>query len=222
MEEDISYHTERLDHLGIVAGICHEVDLIGQIDRLVPRSGRQVSVGEAVQAMVLNSLGFVGRALYLTPEFFANKPVEVLIRPGIKAEMLNDDSLGRALDSLWEVGVTRVFAQVAVHALREFGLLSRFVHVDTTSFHLHGEYKSSSERPGVISIAHGYSRDHRPDLKQVVVGLLTTYRAALPVWIQALDGNASDARSVPEMVQAYLKQMREGEGPAYVVADSAL
>ena len=220
--DSVSYRTERLDHLGIVAGICHEIDLIGQIDRLVPMPRRQVSVGEAVQAMVLNALGFVGRPLYLTPEFFANKPVEVLIRPGITADMLNDDSLGRALDALWEAGLTQVFAQVAGHALTHFGLWSRFVHVDTSSFHVHGAYEASSAKPGVIRITHGYSRDHRPDLKQVVVGLLTTYRAALPLWIQALDGNASDTQSVPALVQAYIAQLREGETPPYIVADSAL
>ncbi len=220
--DSVSYRTERLDHLGIVAGICHEIDLIGQIDRLVPMPRRQVSVGEAVQAMVLNALGFVGRPLYLTPEFFANKPVEVLIRPGITADMLNDDSLGRALDALWEAGLTQVFAQVASHALSHFGLLSRFVHVDTSSFHVHGAYEASAEKPGVIRITHGYSRAHRPDLKQVVVGLLTTYRAALPLWIQTLDGNASDTQSVPALVQAYIGQLGEGEPPPYIVADSAL
>ncbi len=41
---------------------------------------RKVSVGEAVSAMVLNALGFVSRPLYLTPEFFANKPVDLLSR----------------------------------------------------------------------------------------------------------------------------------------------
>jgi len=66
---EITYATQRLDHLGIVAGICREIDLAGQIDRRVGPTDRQVSVGEAVQAMVLNALGFVGRPLYLTPEF---------------------------------------------------------------------------------------------------------------------------------------------------------
>ncbi len=52
--------TQRLDHLGILAGICREIDLGGQIDRMIGLTDRQVSVGEAVQAMVLNVLGFVG------------------------------------------------------------------------------------------------------------------------------------------------------------------
>jgi len=103
---EITYATQRLDHLGIVAGICQEVDLVGQIDRMVGPTNRQVSVGEAMQAMVLNALGFASRPLYLTPEFFANKPLDRLLRPGLTAEMLNDDSLGRALDLLYETGLT--------------------------------------------------------------------------------------------------------------------
>ncbi len=45
------YTTQRLDHLGIVAGICQEIGLAEQIDRIVGPTERQVSVGEAVQAM---------------------------------------------------------------------------------------------------------------------------------------------------------------------------
>lgn len=200
---EVTYHTERLDHLGIVAGICDEIGLVELIDRLVPAPRRQVSIGQAVKAMVINALGFVSRPLYLTPEFFAQKPVELLIGPGITAEMLNDDSLGRALDALFEAGLTEVFAQLASHALRQYGIEHRFFHVDTSSFHVHGSCERDEE-PVVIHIVRGYSRDHRPDLKQAVVGLLTTYRSAIPVWIQALDGNSADTRSVPELIKACL------------------
>ena len=79
---ETTYVTQRLDHLGIVAGICQEIELAGQIDRMIGPTDRQVSVGEAVQAMVLNALGFVSRPLYLTPEFFTNKPLDRLLRSG--------------------------------------------------------------------------------------------------------------------------------------------
>jgi transposase len=217
---ETTYATQRLDHLGIVAGICREIDLAGQIDRTIGPTDRQVSVGEAVQAMVLNALVFVIRPLYLTPEFFANKPLDRLLRPGLTAEMLNDDRLGRALDILYEAGPTEIFAQVASHALRLLGIRHRFVHLDTTSLRVEGEYEGPEE-PGVVPITHGYSRDERPDLKQVVVALWTGYRSALPLWIQALDGNASDTRTFPQGVEAYMAQLQEGEMP-YLVADSAL
>jgi transposase len=134
-----TFSTQRLDHLGIVAGVCRHIHLMEQIDTHVGPSERKVTVGEAVQAMVLNALGFASRALYLTPAFFSNKPVDLLIREGLKAEDLNDDSLGRALDRLYEAGVTEVFARVACHALQVYGLQHRFVHLDSTSMSLQGE-----------------------------------------------------------------------------------
>jgi DNA-binding transcriptional LysR family regulator len=79
VEDGQGYTSERLDHLGIVAGICRRIGLIEQIDEIVGRTERKVSVGQAVQAMVLNGLGFVSRPLYLTPEFLRGKPVEVLL-----------------------------------------------------------------------------------------------------------------------------------------------
>jgi transposase len=215
-----TYATERLDHLGIVAGVCHEIGLIEQIDAYVGPTKRKVSVGEAVQAMVINALGFVGRPLYLTPEFFSNKPVDLLIRPGLAAEDLNDDSLGRALDALYAQGVTEVFGAVAAHALEVYGIAHRFYHLDSTTLSLHGEYQGDHE-PEAITITHGYSRDHRPDLKQAVLSLICSYRSRLPVWLEALSGNEADRTSFPKTIQAYVDQLDAGETP-YFIADSAL
>ena len=53
--------TQRLDHLGIVAGVCHEIDLAERIDSKVDKETDMLTVGQAVMAMVLNALGFVGR-----------------------------------------------------------------------------------------------------------------------------------------------------------------
>lgn len=64
--------------------------------------------------MILNSLGFVNQRLYLVSKFFEDKPVDRLISAGIEAEHLNDDSLGRALDSLYEHSVTSLFVLATV------------------------------------------------------------------------------------------------------------
>ena len=216
-----TYSTQSLDHLGIVAGVCQQISLIEQIDAYVGVTERKVSVGEAVQGMILNALGFVGRALYLTPEFFANKPVDLLIREGLTAEDFNDDSLGRALDKLYEAGITEVFAHVASHALNVFEIEHDFVHLDNSSFSLEGNYATPSEDPRAVRIAHGYSRDHRPDLKQLVVSLICSYQSSIPIWLQALDGNRVDKESFPRIIQAYISQMQASELP-YFIADSAL
>jgi transposase len=218
--------TQRLDHLGIVAGICHEIELVEQIDQRVEKSKGKVSVGQAVQAMVINALGFVGRPLYLTPEFFANKPVEVLVGAGVEAEDVNDDCLGRALDKLFEAGITEVFAAVAAHALAHFGIAVRQAHLDSTSFSLHGNYETEmdegSDEPQPIEITYGYSRDHRPDLKQAMLSLICANASSLPVWLAALDGNQSDHKHFPSLVEQYLHQLSDEDATPMLVADSAL
>src|ERR1700739_1787439 len=92
-----SFSVERLDHLGMVAGVCQEMGLVEYFDRLDERVHERVSLGQAVLAMVLNGLGFSNRRLYLVSQFFEHKPIERLIGPGITPEELNDDCLGRAL-----------------------------------------------------------------------------------------------------------------------------
>lgn len=214
------YRTERIDHLGIVAGICNRIGLIERIDAEVGKTKRKVSVGQAVQAMVLNGLGFVGRPLYLTPEFFAGKPVDRLIGPDITDEDLNDDSLGRALDQLYESGVTEIFAAVVAPSLKLFGIDERFRHLDSTTFSLHGTYEGAHDE-GAVQITHGYSKDHRPDLKQVMLALICTHQSAIPTWLKVLDGNQQDKESFPAIIHAYREQLEESE-ELYFIADSAL
>ncbi len=116
--------------------------------------------------------------------------------------------------------MTEVFAQVAARTMRVYGIEHRFVHVDSSSFHLHGAYEIEEPDKEAITITEGYSRDHRPDLKQVVVQLITSQKSALPVWLEVLSGNSSDKESFPLSVEAYNKQLGDSESPYYVM-DSA-
>jgi transposase len=222
MVEQATYRTERLDHLGIVAGICQEIELIERIDILVGEDDRKVRVGQAVQAMVLNGLGFVSRPLYLAPEFLAGKPVDMLIGRDLTAEDFNDDSLGRALDRLYEVGITPIFAQVATHAVAVMDIDTAMTHLDSTSVSLTGEYERDAPDEQAVQVTYGYSRDHRPDLKQVVLSLICSHQSGIPLWLKALDGNAADTRHFPQAVQAYVKQFQAGDDAPIMVADTAL
>jgi transposase len=69
-------------------------------------------------------------------------------------------------------------------------------------------------------VTHGYSKEKRPDLKQVIVTLITSQQSALPLWLEVLDGNSSDKKSFPASVQAYCRQLAEGEQPWFIM-DSA-
>lgn len=223
----VEYETKRLDHLGIVAGICHEIGLVKTINELLPTpSGRKVSCGTATLAMILNGLGFTGRALYLMPEYMENKPVKLLTGEDLEASDFNDDTLGRALDELFQAGITEMFAQIAQDAVTIYNLDVAFAHTDTSSFSLTGQYESEvaqeAERVrGAVKITHGYSKDHRPDLKQVVVTLVTSQKGRIPLWLEALDGNNSDKHSFRNTVDAYCRHLAEGEEPWFVLDSAA-
>src|SRR5260370_13910855 len=208
---------------------------------------QRVSVGTATTAMVLNGLGFSNRRLYLVPQFYADKPVEHLLGSGILAEDLNDDCLGRTLDWLYDHDVTRLFAGLALRARRSFGIEVGRLHADTTSFSVHGQYDfdlpegletpetlkaealladadsgEDTGAPTVIEVTYGYSRDHRADLKQWMLALVTS-GAGVPQFLQPLDGNARDKRVLLDAVQALTQQLREsGETAGVYSADSGL
>ena len=234
MKSTDQYTNERLDHLGIVAGVCQEIGLAAWLDAQDPGNRQQVSVGTATMAMILNGFGFSNRQLYLVPQFFANKPVEHLLGAGIRAEMLNDDCLGRTLDWLYAHDPTKLFAGIASRARQIFGIKAQQIHVDTTSFSVSGEYAMADKEnePGaertpseaaVIAITHGYSRDHREDLKQWMLALATTHDGDMPLFLQPLDGNSSDKVSLLAAITTIQAQLRETNAePSVYVADSGV
>ena len=72
--------------------------------------------------MIINGLGFYRQTLYLVPEFFEDKPIDRLIGEGIRAEHLNDKILRRALDSLYDVGVSDLYLNLAIKVVNHLKL----------------------------------------------------------------------------------------------------
>ncbi len=183
----IQYRTQiqNMDHLGLVAGMCKELGIAGHIDRRAPKVADEwnVSHGEAIVGMILNGLGFTGQSLHMFPQFFANKPLNKLIREGIKPEHLNDKILGRALDELFDLDVSKVYFELAIKVATHLKLPCDALNLDGTGFHVDGRYNSDSdlsdEDLNCIRLCKGYSRDHRPDLNQAILLLLTENRAGI-------------------------------------------
>lgn len=216
----------RLDQLGIVAGVCREIGLAEYLDARDEHLHERVSVGTATVAMLLNGLGFANRRLYLVSQFFKTKPVAHLLGPGITAEDLNDECLGRTLDWLYAHDPTALFAGIAVQARQRFGLSARELHVDTTSFSVSGDYardENGDLDAQAIAITYGYSRDHRQDLKQWMLALATSEEGAIPVFLRPLNGNASDQRELIQTIEALVRHLQEaGEEPGLYVADGGV
>ncbi|MCL2933501.1 MAG: IS1634 family transposase [Trichodesmium sp. MAG_R03] len=125
---------------------------------------------------MLNGLGMVSRPLYLFSQFFEDKAIEKLLGTGINSDYLNDDKIGRVMDDIYQLGLTNLFIELGLLVIKKFKIDTLFAHLDSTSFHLHGEYnnietsENNQKKPRLIT--KGYSRDHRPDLKQCVLDLI--------------------------------------------------
>jgi transposase len=213
---------ERLDHLGVIASVIKDLGLINVINRrLVPDAQEVLTPGEAVAGMILNGLGFAHRPLSLTPQFFANKPLDLLFREGLEAEMFNRFKLGRTLDAASAYGCDLLFEELARAICAHEGIDLRFNHLDTTSFALTGESIPDRDEHA-IRITHGYSTDHRPDLKQAVLELLVSQDGGVPVVSKSWDGNTSDTRVFQERAEALLSAFKDTPSPRYLVADAKL
>ena len=217
-----SVHVERLDHLGLIACMIKDFGLISLLDaRLVPADQEEITPGEAVAGMILNGLGFANRPLSLTPQFFTNKPLDLLFRPGVRAEMFNRFKLGRPLDEVHAYGCDLLLSELALAGCTQERIEQRFHHLDTTSFSLSGNYVSESDKQA-IAITHGYSKDHRPDLKQVVLELLVSQDGGVPLVSKSWDGNTSDTPIFKERAEALMAAFARSPTPRYLVADAKL
>jgi transposase len=213
---------ERLDHLGLIASVIKDVGLITMIDRrLVPDAQEVITPGEAVAGMILNGLGFANRPLSLTPQFFANKPLDLLLRAGLDATMFNRFKLGRTLEEASAYGCDLLFEELACAICAHEGIDLRFNHLDTTSFALTGEYVPDSDERA-IHITHGDSKDHRPDLKQAVLELMVSQDGGVPFVSKSWDGNTSDTQVFQQRAEALMRAFKDTPSPRYLVADAKL
>jgi len=215
--------SKALNHLGLVAGMFDELKVAKSIDAFIPQDMKQrnISIGVALKAMVLNGLGFVNQRLYLLPHFFEGKPIAQLLGEGISAPDLNDDVMGRALDSIYEAGVTDVYRIIAKEALDTLGISGQMSHIDTTTFHTDGKYEYAEE-DGVINITKGYSRDHRPELNQFGLQLIVEGQAGIPIMMEALSGNDNDKTRFKETVRNHIEQLKDDFSVQHLGGDSAL
>jgi len=228
-----------LDHLGLISAVIDKVGLIDKVDKRLPVSkakGAHVTMGERLAAMILNGLGFMDDRLYMFSEFLTNKPVERLFSPGVQAEHFTDDALGRCLDAIYEYGPTKLFSEIAFDIGTSFNLLGKTARFDTTSLSVYGQYDETDELKSCeakddfqethepFHITHGYSKDGRPDLKQMILNLATTGKASFPIWMASHSGNSSD-KVVLHQAAERMKKFADAlkNSPSFLfVGDSAM
>ena len=99
--------------------------------RLKPDDQEAITSGEAVKGMLLNGVGFANRPLSLSPQFFANKPLDLLFRPDVTAEMFNRFTLGRTLEEVNTSGSDLLLSEIALVVCQHEAIDQRLNHLDT-------------------------------------------------------------------------------------------
>ncbi len=186
--------TRQLGAVPLVLPILEDLDLCGTVNRQRP-SKALIDLGRIALLFALNRL-LSPRPLYAIGEWAKETAVAEIL--GLPGEQLYDMRLGRALDALFPK-LGSLWVELAAWAIRREGVDLSVLHWDLTSCYFEGDYETSE-------LAHyGYSRDKRPDTKQVNLGVNVTNREHLPVQYSVLPGNTADCTTPVANVSALVQ-----------------
>ena len=204
----------------LVAAICKKIGLSKNIDGHIEseQSGRIVTTGKAIAALVMNIVSGK-RPLYKVAESFEETDTEKLFGEGVNPRHLTDDLMARALDELYKIGPKKVMTETAMSIIKEYNIPVNSIHADTTSKSLYGDYNDCDE--DTINITQGHSKDHRPDLKQILFGLGVTKDKIIVIG-DVMNGNTSDKSWNKDILKELRELMKKQGLPDFIyVADSA-
>jgi transposase len=219
----LSLQSERLGPLPLVNHFLKRLGLEALLERFVPTLDRRVRLPYAKALLVLLRSVLVERE----PLYRQGETVHGFCPAafGLKAgEAVSDDAIGQGLDRLFDADRAGLLTAVVVAATEAFDLRLSELHQDTTSISFCGQYREARGRAmrgrRAPFITYGWSKAHRPDLKQLLWVLTTTADGAVPVQFRCEDGNTSDSRTHAATWDTLLKAT--GRSDFLYVADSKL
>lgn len=143
--------------------------------------------------------------------------------PGL-ADRVGDDAIGRALDRLFDADRAALLTDVVVAAVEIFDVAVDELHNDSTTVSFYGQYAQAQGRTlrgkRAPAITYGFSKAHRPDLKQLLFILTTSDDGGVPVQFRCEAGNCSDSRTHEQSWDALCRVA--GRTDFLYVADSKL
>jgi hypothetical protein len=177
--------TERLGPLPLVNHFIERLGLIGLLDRYVPTTDRRCVVPHALAlGVLLRSIVVEREPIYREVETVHGfAPAMYGLSVG-DLEHLGDDRLGRALDRLFDADRGSLLTALALAVAERFGVHFDELHNDSTSIRFCGQYRAQPERVRgrrPPRVTFGYSKDRRPDLRQLLFILTTTADGGVPV-----------------------------------------
>jgi transposase len=150
---------------------------------------------ERVLTLVIHNYLTQPHPLYEFQDWVAPLDVEKIGLTDQERDAIQDDRIGKALESLYLGRHKDVFFRLTLRAIKVFELDCSQVHQDTTSITFCGKYPGWSAQE---ILTFGTNKDHRPDLKQLVLGMTVTADGSVPLTHRIYDGNQTDDRLHPE------------------------
>lgn len=194
---DLAVRTERLGPLPLINHVVRRLGLDELLADAVPTTDRRQRVEHAkALGVLLRSVLVEREPIYRQQETVATFAHEAFGLRRSDVTHIGDDVIGRALDRLFDADRGTLLTRVVVAAVTRFGLSLHELHDDSTSIKVTGQYRGARGRKvrgkRAPLITYGYSKDHRPDLKQLLFILTTTSDGGIPVQFRCCDGNTSD------------------------------
>ena len=186
-----------LGGLPIVNLMLDRLGLPALLAGALPEDDARLKLAPAVAIrLVITNLVLGREPLYGLGEWAGRHDPGLLGLSSGDLEVLNDDRVGRALETLFDADRASLLTAVVLRAINEFNIETDQLHNDSTSISVHGAYTGAvgTERGGKPTpvITFGHSKDHRPDLKQLVWILTVSADGAVPIAYRLADGNTSD------------------------------
>lgn len=216
---------ERLGPLPIISHFIDRLGLDQVFEKFVPTDDPRCRLSHAkCLGVLLRSIIVERDAIYRQHENVSSFSPEAFGLLARDLPHLADDAIGRALEHFFDADRGTLFTEIIVSAVQRFSIDCSEHHNDSTTIRFCGQYQKADGRdirgrPGPF-ITYGFSKDHRPDLKQLLFILTTSADGGVPVQFRSEAGNASDSRSHEETWDA-LCRISEKKDFLYV-ADSKL
>jgi transposase len=164
----------------------------------LPHEDRRTRIPLARALLVLvHNLLIAREPLYGLGEWAARHEPRQLGLSDEQVLALNDDRVGRCLAAFFSCNRPAFILDLVRHVIREFKLNLDELHNDSTTVSFFGAYREAAEektRQGQATpaITWGHSKDHRPDLKQLLYILTITADGGVPIHYRAASGNVTD------------------------------
>lgn len=203
-------------HLPLLRHLIDRLGITDVLEQLLPKDPlARVSDADCVVVMILNILQ--GRsALYRMKHWLAQTDLDVLLWADCPSDAFHDHRLGQTLDRLFDWGTEEVLSSVVSSYLHSQEAPRDFtIHSDATTLALFGAYDVVPDL-GAPTPSHGHSKDHRPDLKQLVFGLALHGPTGMPLVATTMDGNATDQDVNQHHIAALASMVRPDDQVTFV------